>query len=134
MSRDQAIKRCFGLGRQFGMHFIKCYYHRKAIKHWVEEMLVWYADVAEIQLKPKGELLSDKFLKDWFFGAIIDQDYSTKLESYIRKIAKEYEFIWDRNSIDDLCKKYWAFAEKVLATENIDEGKMLQIIKKVMET
>jgi hypothetical protein len=75
-SRDEAMSKCYNLGKEFIIHFHKIYKEPNAevVHHWTKEMQAWYDEIRGIVLKHNKKKLNGTQLRDWFFTAGGDPD------------------------------------------------------------
>lgn len=69
LSRNDAMKRCMDLSKNFIEHFDKIYNSpiSDAKSHWTKEMQAWLDSVLSIKLKSTNKPLCLQQLMDWFF-------------------------------------------------------------------
>ena len=98
--RQDAIDRCYSLGKKFTEHFDKIYKESKsqAVNHWCNEMQVWLNDARSIRLRQNKKPLNYTDLIDWFFvigsssnAVFSKEDEVDRYEEFLSKISK-YDF------------------------------------------
>lgn len=98
--RQDAIERCYSLGKRFIEHFEKIYNepNSQAVNHWCNEMQEWLNNVRSIRLRQNKKPLNYTDLIDWFFviGSSSDAIFSKEdevdiYEEFLSKISK-YDF------------------------------------------
>lgn len=81
IERQDAVDRCYNLGKKFLEHFDKIYNNQEnqeVINHWSNEMISWYEAVKTLRLKQNNKHLSMTNLRDWFFTACAEpKDFFT---------------------------------------------------------
>ena len=88
MSRADAISRCYGIGKQFIIHFHKIYTSpddTTTINHWASELQGWYNEARDIRLKPKNKPLNNSQMKDWFYS------FGNSYEEFFNEDAEEID-------------------------------------------
>lgn len=85
IERQDAIDRCYRLGKQFISHFHKIYKEGKNsldFNHHCQEMQTWLDSCRDIRLKATNRLVTPSNLIDWFFTATGNIDEDNGFDSY----------------------------------------------------
>ena len=101
LTRNEAIDRCFSLGKQFIDHFHKCVHEGKDsddFTHHCTEMQAWFDEVKQYKLKQNKRLLTADTLINWFFT--VGSDVEEKIEEEYQDIYEQFyiRLLLDRNN------------------------------------
>ncbi len=144
MNRADAIGRGLSIGKQFSMHFLKCYLSTNLLKDWAKEMFNWYSEITELKLKPKARKLTSSEIKDWFFNVVIDDIPTDKLEKYLKQTIslfssgmEEYQNSLENEKsksilLNDICYKYKLLINQILKIEELNIDKMFDLLKEIL--
>ena len=107
--RNEAIDKCFDLGKLFLEHFLKVVKEGKDSRdfsHHCQEMQSWWERVDSIYLKPRNKKLNADQLINWFFLKGSSTEYLIKDDDDARLYEMLFlKLIYSDNTVKDILEE-----------------------------